>query len=414
MPLVRAMPISEQVSNINGLPDEMRDKIFTNFTLSELMIFESVSTQWQGSVNRVIKGFKLVAFLSVVFRGRQIGNNEISCGHQFSRSSIIVYDPEYRKPVIRLIAKMTNLVAIGLPSYLPSEFLESLIAALEKSTKLEHLAYHLWPETSGETTIPKTLRPRVTCLSARRGLPQAIVTNQMTSLKHFRYNPDGMDLIPLDLLITLLNNGLVGLETTMYYEHFGTLCKLGSRLESLDVEFFTTLYSNDIRQLVQTIPKLRKLNVDMSIRSLSLLKDLKNLQDLMVCRVTLQQAQLFKAAIGVIGRRLKSLRFDSIYSNQVIADVAVACSNLESLSVGFNYDQPSPPLMLASFLKLTKLRYLHFRFLHWTTDQILELLYGLRNLSKIEGRMMMSNDELANFKSLVKLKLLMTDIHVNI
>lgn len=49
-----------EVFDLEGLLDEHQENLLSNFTLKQLMAFESVSKRWQTNVNRVIRGFKII------------------------------------------------------------------------------------------------------------------------------------------------------------------------------------------------------------------------------------------------------------------------------------------------------------------------------------------------------------------
>lgn len=153
---------------------------------------------------------------------------------------------------------MTNLVA----TYLPGDWRsDGLMAALTICSKLEHLAFNDFTEIDLERDISKPLYSNLSCLTAYGQISDDTI-KEMTSLKHIFYDHGFSGRTTLDQLTTLLNNGLVGLDTTIKYEHLESLCQLGSRLEHLSMSFqdhqsgVTLPSSCDVREIVSSMRRL--------------------------------------------------------------------------------------------------------------------------------------------------------------
>lgn len=289
------------------------------------------------------------------------------------------------------------------------------MAVLEKCSKLEHVMFNS-PFENDETETPNALRPNLTCLSSYKLLSQETI-NELTSLMHLNYRVYNRD-IPLNHLTTLLKNGLIGLKTTIRYEYLDAVCKLGSRIEAFSVNFYNEqredvkLSSNDVRRLALSFPRLKKLNVRMSMKSLALLKDLASLEDLAMSKMSSQTSHVFKESVISFGHRLKSLRIDHFNADpQVIVDIALACPNLESFtSVDDHEGDQLRTSLTAAFHRLSKLRHFSYMFFCWETEEILELLAGLPNLQKVEGETWMESSQLRTIKILLKQELPALDI----
>lgn len=353
---------------------------------------------------------EVVKILTIWTRREENTYSEFICGHDFYESSTVVCKQDDHDSIITFITKMPHLVAVRIPAFLNSK---EGMTALKSCSKLEHLEFsQSW--VTGITNIPKALRQKLTCLAVPSKMSYDPIST-MTSLKHLSYQLKHHGQIPLEHLIALLNIGLVELETSIRYEHFDSVCVLGSRLESLEVRFYhdmmkITLSSNDVRQLVRSLPRIKKLNVDIALTSLAILGDLENLEDLTLPYVDSEGAEPFKSALNEFGHRLKSLRIVSVTDNGIIADIADTCPNLESFAVTFNYNRRSPSSLIPSFLRLTKLRFLSYSFRDWTPEEILELFVGLPNLRRVGGDAFMFQKQFDNFLTFVKKNLPKLDV----
>lgn len=297
------------------------------------------------------------AIIRVDHRRCQVGTLSITYAHE---------------PVIKLIGKITNLVAVCIPDCLRTD---TLMVALVKCSKLEHLEF--WGSIDFQSEMAKPLRSKLTCLAAHGEMSDKTIM-EMTSLKHFHYQLSFGDNISLDQLIILLKNGLVGLKTTIRHEHWDTICKLGSWLEHLNVSFSDgetdSFSSRDVRQIVSSLRRLKKLDIEIPMENLALLKGLEHLEDLTIDDVSEDEVHLFKEAMKMFGHRLKALRFDRLEANCVVADIAKECCNLESLEINNTFmEDNSPDFEIANLPKLPKLRVLKYDFSSWTVEKILEL-----------------------------------------
>lgn len=411
MARTRSMTIYERIVNIEGLPDELREKVLSNLTINELLAFQCVSKRWQRNVSGVINDVKVLA---VSMRDQSSSYSDFICGHCSSQSSTLACHFEDEARVCQLITKMHNLIAVGLPVRMRPEV---LIAALVNCSKLEHIAFSPRPTFSTDTKTLRTFGPQLTCLSPHTRISHETI-NEMVSLKHFHYNQHPLIRIPFEHVRTLLNSGLIELETPLDFDHMDAVCKLGSRLESFNANFYrgednrATLRANHVLQIVQSMPHLKKLKVNLEMKSLVLLKDLKHLEDLTIYTVSLQEAHLFKEAMAPFGQRIKTLCINNLGTNNVMADLATVCPNLESFAVVHSYDNSHESrVLIAELPKLTKLRFLNYKFVHWKIKEIVKLLDGLPNLRSAEC--MVVNVELIKFKTLVKQMFPQLDFQIN-
>lgn len=227
---------------LERLPDELREKILSNLTLKELMAFEYVSKRWQSNVSGVLKGIKVVTNW---IEGQEKDRHYFNCGTRHhsrgnisSPGSICLKTDDICESVVRLIRRLTNIVAAHLPDGFRSDV---LTAALSNCSKLEHLAFtrtHLLRHEPIEMEIPKAFIAKQTCLAVFGAISSEAIKDMtsLTRLSAYRHYSSAQ--IPVDQLIILFKGGLVGLDTTFRYEDLNTLCKHGHRLDCLNVDCF--------------------------------------------------------------------------------------------------------------------------------------------------------------------------------